>query len=331
MACKTGDLDAYLSSAAKIPLLTPAEEIELSRLVQAYYLPLRDIYGPLSKQEKRALIRGKRAYDRMITANLRLVVHVASKIQTNQRGSMEMPDIIQEGNIGLHRAVEKFDPSLGYKLSTYAYWWIRQAIYRGIDLQDRTIRIPGHQALNLSAIQKFKTEYLAKHGRQPSLQEAVDYCNQRYKSSKTNPERLAQVLAMAGDAASLDAPIKSTEDVTRLLDQVADEHASPQDDLEQDLQIDLLHQALAHLPARDRHVMVAYNGLDGKEPRTLLQVAKEIGCSRERVRQIHDKAIRRMRRYVIGRPVESITPMDWDEPVQTELFPLIPQPAGAAA
>ena len=136
---------------------------------------------------------------------------------------------------------------------------------------------------------------------------------------------------MAGDATSLDAPIKSTEDVTRLLDQVADEHASPQDDLEQDLQIDLLHQALAHLPARDRHVMVAYNGLDGKEPRTLLQVAKEIGCSRERVRQIHDKAIRKMRRYVIGRPVESIKPMDWNEPVQTELFPLIPEPAGAAA
>ena len=301
MACKTGDLDAYLLSAGKIPLLTPAEEIELSRLVPAY-LRLRDTYGPLSKHEKRALIRGKRAYDRMITANLRLVVHVASKIQTNCRGSMEMPDLIHEGNIGLHRAVEKFDASLGYKFSTYAYWWIRQAIYRCIDLQDRTIRIPGHQALNLSAIQKFKTEYLAKHGRQPSLQEAVDYCNQRYKSSKTNPERLAQVLAMAGDATSLDAPARNQEDASRLLDLVADQHASPHD--------------ICRAPA----------------PSISAELRPEL-CRypRERVRQIHDKAIRRMRRYVIGRPVESITPMDWDEPVQTELFPPIPQPAGAAA
>ena len=156
-------LSDYLKEIGRYPLLTPSQEIELSRQAQRY-IELRDTEGkPETPQEHRQYRVGKRAFDKMMTSNLRLVVNIAKKFVGRAGHTYGIMDLIQEGCIGRHRAVELFDSSRGYKFSTYSYWWIRQAICRGIDTSDRTIRIPIHALEKLNRLMKLREAYRKDH------------------------------------------------------------------------------------------------------------------------------------------------------------------------
>ena len=157
----------YLHEIGKIPLLTAEEEIILNRQILEW-LPLRDRIGPFTKKERRIERIGKRAHKRFMEANLRLVVSVAKKYSPIVK-TLTMMDLIQEGNVGLVKAVEKFDGTRGYKFSTYAYWWIRQAITRSIQMQDRMIRLPGHVHDKMTKIRFFVEQYYHSNGCKPSL------------------------------------------------------------------------------------------------------------------------------------------------------------------
>ena len=165
----------YLKEIGRYPLLTPSQEIELSRQAQRY-IELRDTEGkPATPQEHRQYRVGKRAFDKMMTSNLRLVVNIAKKFVGRAGHTYGIMDLIQEGCIGLHRAVELFDSSRGYKFSTYSYWWIRQAICRGIDTSDRTIRIPIHALEKLHRLMKLREAYRKENpGEELTLRQASE-------------------------------------------------------------------------------------------------------------------------------------------------------------
>lgn len=161
---------AYLNEISRYPLLTPAQEIELSRQVNAMQ-SLREVHDPTPAQ-KRVIKRGERAKRDLINSNLRLVVHLAKQYTHRLSGTgLELMDLVQEGAFGLTRAVELFDSTKGYKFSTYAYWWVRQAITRGIDTKERLIRVPQHSLETVYKATKFQKTFMQQHGRLPSLQE----------------------------------------------------------------------------------------------------------------------------------------------------------------
>ena len=161
----------YLATIGREPLLTPAEEIELGNQVQTMMRLMEEGERELSDQEKKFVRIGKRSKQRMMKANLRLVVSVAKKYQGK---GLELLDLIQEGSLGLERAVEKFDPTRGYKFSTYAFWWIRQSMTRAIACQSRTIRLPVHLSERLTAIRKVSLDLAHKLGAMPSRQEIAE-------------------------------------------------------------------------------------------------------------------------------------------------------------
>ena len=158
---------SYLQEIGKIPLLTAEEEIILNRQILEW-LPLRDRVGPFTRKERRVQKVGERAFKRFMESNLRLVVSIAKKYAHMVR-SLTLMDLIQEGNIGLTKAVEKFDSERGYKFSTYGYWWIRQAITRAIQMQDRMVRLPGHAHDKMTKIRVFTEQHLVTYGRAPSV------------------------------------------------------------------------------------------------------------------------------------------------------------------
>ena len=190
----------YLNQIGKIPLLTAAEEIELGNSIQRM-MPLLDKPNP-TKEEQKVIRIGKRAKKRMVQGNLRLVISVASKYN-KMTSRLSMQDLIQEGNIGLIRAVEMFDPSRGYKFSTYAYWWIRQGIMRATQTQDRMIKLPSGAPDGLRKVKYFMIDYQKEHGVMPTLKQCADLIG-------VQPETMRNYLQAASDATSLDAKAKST-------------------------------------------------------------------------------------------------------------------------
>ena len=202
----------YLSTIGRVPLLTPAEEIELAHHVQAGKKLLAAAEGELTARQKRQLRMGQRARDRMMAANLRLVVSVAKKYQ-NQ--GLELLDLVQEGAIGLERAVDKFDPAMGYKFSTYAYWWIRQGMTRAIDNSARTIRLPIHISEKLSKMRRITRELSHRLGRQPNRLELAHAMGMR-------PEELEELMTQSAPCASLDAHARGEEDRSTLGELIAD-------------------------------------------------------------------------------------------------------------
>ena len=281
----------YLATIGRIPLLTPAEEIELGNQVQAMMALTEDGSrefedGELTTAQRRLLRIGRRAKERMMKANLRLVVSVAKKYQGK---GLELLDLIQEGSLGLERAVEKFDPTRGYKFSTYAFWWIRQSMTRAIACQSRTIRLPVHLSERLTAIRKVSLELAHKLGAMPSRKEIAEEMDMPL-------DELDSLLRQALTTSSLDAPVNGEEGRSFLGDLIADQtNSEPLDQVERGIHQEQLGRWLTHLTDQERQVLELRFGLEGEERHTLAEIGRMLEVSRERVRQVELKALRKLR------------------------------------
>jgi RNA polymerase primary sigma factor len=258
----TDALQLFLREAGRHPLLTAAQEVELAKKIE----------------------RGDgAAKQRMIQSNLRLVVSIAKNYR-NQ--GLPFLDLIQEGTLGLIRAVEKFDWRRGYKFSTYATWWIRQAVARALADKARTIRMPVHIVERLQKMNRAERQLWAALGREPTLEEVADEANLPVQQAK-------EVRAAARASASLDAPVGDTDDAV-LGDFVAGEGPLPDELVEDSLRSQVLATALRALPERHRLVVVLRYGLDDADPKTLEEIGRRLGLTRERVRQIEVEALKRL-------------------------------------
>ena len=256
----------YLKEIGRVPLLTPDEEIDLALKIQAG--------GP----------EGEKAKKRLSEANLRLVVSIAKRYVG--RG-MQFLDLIQEGNLGLIKAVEKFDHTKGFKFSTYATWWIRQAITRAIADQARTIRIPVHMVETINRMRQATNQLVYQNGHEPTPEELA-------KAMDMSVERVREIQRMAQEPASLESPVGEEED-SSLGDFVADENAeAPGKAADRAMVAQQINQALKSLTPREEKVIRLRFGLDDGRPRTLEEVGRDFGVTRERVRQIEAKAIRKL-------------------------------------
>lgn len=290
----------YLATIGRIPLLTPAEEIELGNQVQAMMSLTEDGSrefqdNELTTKQRRLLRIGRRAKERMMKANLRLVVSVAKKYQGK---GLELLDLIQEGSLGLERAVEKFDPTRGYKFSTYAFWWIRQSMTRAIACQSRTIRLPVHLSERLTTIRKVSLDLAHKLGAMPSrfeIAEAMDI----------PLDELDSLLRQALTTSSLDAPVNGEEGRSFLGDLIADSSLEePLDIVEQRIHHEQLGRWLSHLSEQEQHVLRLRFGLESNERHTLAEIGRLMEVSRERVRQVELKALRKLRNLTRRLPSE---------------------------
>jgi RNA polymerase primary sigma factor len=268
----TDALQLFLNEMARYPLLTAEEEVELAKLIE----------------------RGdKAAKDRMVNSNLRLVVSIAKKYQGH---GLSLLDLIQEGIIGLIRAVEKFDWRRGFKFSTYATWWIRQAVQRGVANKARTIRMPVHIVDRERKIAKAERELLTKLGRAPTLDEIAS-------AAKLPLKQVQEVQDAARAVTSLDRPVGSEGD-TALGELVSGNEAPPEEELEVSLRQDALRRAVAELPDREQDVLKLRFGLNGDpSPQSLEQIGKTLGLTRERVRQIETDALKRL---AVSRELEAV-------------------------
>jgi RNA polymerase primary sigma factor len=259
----TDSLQLFLNEAARYALLTAEEEVELAKRVE----------------------RGDReAKDRMINSNLRLVVSIAKRYQGH---GVALLDLIQEGVIGLIRAVEKFDWRRGFKFSTYATWWIRQAVQRGVANKARTIRIPTHVVEREQRINRAMRELTTKLGREPTEQEIA-------KRTRLTLKHVREALKAPRAVTSLDKPIGDGNGAT-LGDMFAGEGSSPEEEVEVSLREDALRRAVRKLPDREREVIRLRYGLDGDvSPQSLEEIGRRLNLTRERVRQIETKALERL-------------------------------------
>ena len=282
----------YLDDIGRVELLTAAEEVDLAKRIAAgrEAALLLESRGPTLDPRRRAVLRrlvrqGERAHDRMVETNLRLVVSVAKRYRS--RG-ITFADLVQEGNLGLLRAVDRFDPTKGYRFSTYATWWIRQTIGRGLTSQSRTIRLPSHLVELLTRAGRVERELVQTLGRDPTPEEvaaAVD----------VTVERLEELRRQARSPSSLDAPV-GEENGSSLGDLIEDAHAElPADVASAALMADDLRAALRDLPEREQHILVSRFGLGGGAPKTLESVARDLGLTRERVRQLEVRALAKLR------------------------------------
>ena len=256
----------YLCEIGKIPLLTSQQEIALARLIE--------------KKD----VEAKR---RLTEANLRLVVSIAKRYMG--RGLVFL-DLIQEGNLGLIRAVEKFDYRLGYKFSTYATWWIRQAITRAIADQARTIRVPVHAVETMNKLNRVQRQLLQSSGREPTVVEIAEALG-------VTPSKVAEIQKTAQEPVSLETPVGDEED-SKLSDFIEDLDADqPLELVFREIRREELFRVLDSLPARDRKVLELRYGLKGERPRTLEEVGDRFGVTRERIRQIEAKTLNRLKNY----------------------------------
>jgi len=284
----------YLATIGREPLLTPSEEIELGNQVQKMMGLTETKFNEFSPQELKVIRVGRRAKDRMIKANLRLVVSIAKKYQGK---GLELLDLIQEGSLGLERAVEKFDPSRGYKFSTYAFWWIRQSMTRAIACQSRTIRLPVHLSERLTTIRKVSLDLAHKLGAMPSRQEIA-------AAIEMPLEELDSVLRQSLTTSSLDAPIKADEGNSCLVDLIADSYTeTPLELVQRSIDQEQLALWLSHLNQQEREVLSLRFGLDGHNRHTLAEIGRNLDVSRERIRQVELKALRKLRQIIRKIPV----------------------------
>ena len=286
------DADLPLLDDAQIGRLEhelSAEGVALDDPVKAYLKEIGQV-PLLSAKEEQTLARAARAGDadarrRLSEANLRLVVSVAKRYAG--RG-LPFLDLIQEGNLGLMKAAEKFEPDRGFKFSTYATWWIRQSITRAIADQGRTIRIPVHLVEHINRVRKTAGELLRKNGREPTAEEIA-------VQLEMEPDRVRELLQLAQEPVSLETPVGEEEDA-HLEDFIQDEEAGvPVDEAGRQLLRRELMSVLKSLTPREERVITLRFGLDDGRPRTLEELGKEFNVTRERIRQIEAKALRKLR------------------------------------
>jgi RNA polymerase primary sigma factor len=283
----------YLNQIGKIPLLTAAEEIELGNSIQRM-MPLLE-KPDLTKDEQKIIRIGKRAKKRMVQGNLRLVISVASKYN-KMTSRLSMQDLIQEGNIGLIRAVEMFDPSRGYKFSTYAYWWIRQGIMRATQTQDRMIKLPSGAPDGLRKVKYFMIDYQKEHGVMPSLKECADLIG-------VQPETMRNYLQASEDATSLDAkPRSRADDGSQILDLIPSTYGAADEDLELDTATLAIKRAFKEMTERERTIITMRYGLDGEEPLSNPSIAKKIGIHKEAARKLVHQTENKLRDLLMDRP-----------------------------
>jgi len=258
----------YLREIGKIPLLTPEEEAELAQRI----------------------VKGdKKAKDKMVESNMRLVVSIAKRY--GGRG-LDFLDLIQEGNTGLLRAVEKFDPDKGFKFSTYATWWVRQAITRAIADQARTIRIPVHMVETINKVLRTTRKLTSELNREPTNEEIA-------KELDMEPEKIDYVMRIKQDIASLDASVgrEGDDEDSVLGDFVEDEErASPEDSAANQILKEQLSEIIATLTDREQKIIRLRFGIGGGRPHTLEEVGNEFDVTRERIRQIEAKALSKLRK-----------------------------------
>mgnify|MGYP004527818179 FL=1 len=292
----TGDpVRMYLKEIGKVPLLTAAEEIDLAMKIEAGVAAAAELDKAeeegreLERREKRRLGRveqvGIDAKQQLIEANLRLVVSIAKRYVG--RGMLFL-DLIQEGNLGLIRAVEKFDYTKGFKFSTYATWWIRQAITRAIADQARTIRIPVHMVETINKLVRIQRQLLQELGREPTPEEIG-------KEMGLPAERVREIQKISQEPVSLETPIGEEED-SQLGDFIEDDAAVvPPDAASFSMLQEQLSKVLDGLAERERKVISLRFGLEDGHPRTLEEVGREFGVTRERIRQIESKTLAKLR------------------------------------
>jgi RNA polymerase primary sigma factor len=268
-------LAKYLAHIGQGDLLTHQEEIDLSR---------------------RAKASDKKARQKLIEKNLRLVVSVAKKY----RGyGLPFEDLIQEGNIGLMKAVEKFDPERGYRFSTYATWWIRQAVQRAVADKGRTIRVPVHMGEKIRKMARTYNELSAELEREPTDEEVAERLG-------WTPEEVRDVKSAIPDATSLNQPLGSEEDASEVGEFVEDERASDTaGTVMREMETTQLQEAIEQLPERHRYVLVRRYGLGDRDPATLAQLSDELEISRERVRQLQREAERMLKNGEYGPALSS--------------------------
>ncbi|NEO83662.1 MAG: RNA polymerase sigma factor, RpoD/SigA family [Spirulina sp. SIO3F2] len=303
-AVSTDMVRTYLREIGRVAMLTHEEEIVLGKRVQqmmallAQKEQLMQTLGTEPNLEQwaesaeltiaeleKAIAQGKRAKRQMIEANLRLVVSIAKKYQ---KRNMELLDLLQEGALGLERGVEKFDPTKGYKFSTYAYWWIRQAITRAIAQQSRTVRLPIHITEKLNKIKKTQRELSQKLGRVATVAELA-------KALDLEPEQIRDYLTASRHPLSLDMRVGDNQDteLSELLedDGVSPEHYTTQESLRQDI-----YNLIAELTPQQRRVISLRFGLEDAIPLSLSKIGQRLSLSRERVRQLEQQALNQLRK-----------------------------------
>ena len=262
----------YLKEIGTIPLLTPEEELDLA----------------VKKAEG-----DEDAKNRLIEANLRLVVSIAKRY--TGRG-MSFLDLVQEGNLGLIKGVEKFDYTKGYKLSTYATWWIRQSVTRALADQARTIRVPVHMVETINKMSKMQRKLTLELGYEPSIAELAEHLDM-------SQERVMEIMQIAREPASLETPI-GEEDDSNLGDFVADKTGvTPESNIENVMLREQIEELLNDLKDREKQVIIRRFGLEDGHPRTLEEVGREFDVTRERIRQIEAKALRKLRNPVRSRKI----------------------------
>ena len=297
VAMLTGDpVRMYLKEIGKVSLLTAAEEVDLAMKIEAGVEAMAQLDAseeeggvPLERRERRRLSRieqvGLDAKQQLIEANLRLVVSIAKRYVG--RGMLFL-DLIQEGNLGLIRAVEKFDYTKGFKFSTYATWWIRQAITRAIADQARTIRIPVHMVETINKLVRIQRQLLQSLGREPTTEEIAEEMG-------LTPERVREIQKISQEPVSLETPIGEEED-SQLGDFIEDDAAVvPPDAASFSMLQEQLAKTLERLAERERKVITLRFGLEDGHPRTLEEVGREFGVTRERIRQIESKTLAKLR------------------------------------
>jgi RNA polymerase primary sigma factor len=265
----------YLKEIGGVSLLSAKDEVRLAKLIEK---------------------GDQRAKNALIEANLRLVVSIAKRYMG--RG-LNLLDLIQEGNLGLIRAVEKFDYRKGFKFSTYATWWIRQAVSRAIADQSRTIRIPVHMVDAINRVTRTQRSLVQDLGRQPTAEEIG-------KELDLPSDKVEELLELSRETVSLEAPMGETD--ASLADFIEDDHVhQPEQVTARKIMQEDLRKTLAGLPDRERRIIELRYGLNGNEPMTLEQVGQDFGVTRERIRQMEIRTLRRLQKFRMARALQDAT------------------------